>query len=193
MFTKRFATKKKEIRFNGDEISYTLKTSRRAKNVRLAVYCDGSLVATRPYWLAEKTVEKFIYKKIGWIISKISHFKKFKIKTSEEAANEYLEHKEAARKLAETRIYFFNQIYNFKFNRINIRKQKTRWGSCSRKGNLNFNYKIALLEERVADYIIVHELCHLREFNHSERFWDLVLKTMPDYKILRKKLKSAGN
>jgi len=86
-------------------------------------------------------------------------------------------------------VEYFNAMYGLRCNRITIRNQKTRWGSCSRKGNLNFNYKIALLPQRLADYIIVHELCHLGEFNHSRKFWALVAQTMPDHVDLRKELK----
>jgi hypothetical protein len=67
-----------------------------------------------------------------------------------------------------------------------------RWGSCSKKGNLNFNYKIALLPQRHSDYVIVHELCHLREFNHSKKFWDLVEQAVPNHRALRTELKRAG-
>lgn len=70
-----------------------------------------------------------------------------------------------------------------------IRNQKSRWGSCSTKGNLNFNYKLAIIPSHLADYVIVHELCHLGEFNHSQKFWDLVAKTMPGYKEMRNELK----
>ena len=84
----------------------------------------------------------------------------------------------------------FNQIYGFQYNKINIRNQKTRWGSCSKKGNLNFNYKIALLPEKYADYIVVHELCHLKEFNHSRSFWNLVARTIPDFRERKKRIKN---
>jgi predicted metal-dependent hydrolase len=103
-----------------------------------------------------------------------------------------LENKDKALQIAKDRINHFNKYYNFQFKNITIKNQKTRWGSCSRKGNLNFNYKIALLPENISDYIIVHELCHLKEFNHSKRFWDLVAETIPDYLILRKKLKGGS-
>ncbi len=102
---------------------------------------------------------------------------------------EYLAYKESARKLVYERLEYFNQFYNFKYNKVAIRNQKTRWGSCSRRGNLNFSYRLALMDPRLADYIIVHELCHLKEFNHSQNFWDLVAQQFPDYKELRKKLK----
>lgn len=104
----------------------------------------------------------------------------------------YKENKDKALSIVKDRIEYFNTIYNFKWNRIVIRNQKTRWGSCSRKGNLNFNYKIALLPPESADYIIVHELCHLGEFNHSQKFWDLVAKTIPDYLVIRKDLRKNG-
>ncbi len=105
---------------------------------------------------------------------------------------EYLKYREHARAIAHSRINFFNQIYNFRVNRITIRNQKTRWGSCSKRGNINFNYKIALLPQELSDYIIVHELCHLGEFNHSKDFWNLVARVIPDYKERRKKLNSKG-
>lgn len=102
---------------------------------------------------------------------------------------DYLRHKETARRLVKERLTYFNQFYGFKIGRISIRNQKTRWGSCSKRGNLNFHYKIALIPARLSDYIIVHELCHLGEFNHSKRFWALVAKTIPDYLDIRKGMK----
>lgn len=101
----------------------------------------------------------------------------------------FLQHKEEARALVMERLKYFNQEYNFEICRIAIRNQRSRWGSCSKKGNLNFNYRVTLLPPEVADYIIVHELCHLGEFNHSKRFWALVAKTIPNYLQIRKKLR----
>ena len=106
----------------------------------------------------------------------------------------YLKHKELARVLVGERIEFFIAIYAthgyvFKVGRISIRNQKMRWGSCSRKGNLNFNYRIALLPPTLCDYVIVHELCHLGEFNHSRKFWDLVALALPNYCEIRMELK----
>jgi len=94
----------------------------------------------------------------------------------------YAKYKAAALVLAERKVAHFNVHYGFTFNKISIRNQKSRWGSCSKKGNMNFNYKIALLPESLADYLVVHELCHLGQFNHSQKFWDLVGETIPDYK-----------
>jgi hypothetical protein len=105
---------------------------------------------------------------------------------------DYLKYKNQATNLVKERLEYFNQFYNYKYGRVVIRNQKTRWGSCSRKGNLNFNYKIALLSPKAADYIIVHELCHLKEFNHSGKFWDLVAQAVPDYKEIRSSLRTNG-
>ena len=99
------------------------------------------------------------------------------------------ERREQARILVENRISFFNKIYNFEINRVFVKNQKTRWGSCSSNKNLNFNYKIIFLKPALADYLIVHELCHLKEFNHSEKFWNLVEKTIPDYKNINRELR----
>ncbi|MEI6480632.1 MAG: M48 family metallopeptidase [bacterium] len=101
-----------------------------------------------------------------------------------------LRYGEEARGLALSRLEYFNQFYNFKYGTVRIKAQTTRWGSCSSKGNLNFNYKMALLPPHLVDYLVVHELCHLGEFNHSQNFWDLVGKTIPNYLELRAELKS---
>src|SRR5450830_845542 len=97
--------------------------------------------------------------------------------------------REMARILVENRLSVINKFYNFKINRVAIKNTTTRWGSCSSKGNLNFNYKIIYLKQSLADYLIVHELCHLGELNHSKRFWALVLKIIPDYAKINKELK----
>ena len=127
-----------------------------------------------------------------WVIKKIGNLFYIKTKTPKKKRKnlDYLKYKDQAYSIAKDRLLYFNQFYNYKWNNIVIRNQKTRWGSCSRKGNLNFNYKIALITKEASDYIVVHELCHLGEFNHSKNFWDLVEKTIPDYKKIRSDLKN---
>lgn len=80
-------------------------------------------------------------------------------------------------------------IHAFKYKDIRIRNQKTRWGSCSNKGNLNFNYKIVKLPYSLAKYLVIHELCHLEHLDHSRSFWNLVSTLEPNYKILQTQLK----
>lgn len=102
--------------------------------------------------------------------------------------SEYLRHKERARALVHARIAHFVALGEVAPKAVRIRNSKTRWGSCSIKGNLNFHYKLALLPSDLMDYVIVHELCHLRELNHSARFWAHVALHVPDYKLKRKAL-----
>ena len=118
-------------------------------------------------------------------------FRIFRVKRKKSKSNRlhYTLHKEKAREIAKNRLEFFNLHYKYKIGRVSIRNQKSRWGSCSRAGNLNFNYRIAIISSQLADYIIVHELCHIGQFNHSKKFWDLVGETMPNYLKLQKELR----
>ncbi|MDP3726635.1 MAG: M48 family metallopeptidase, partial [bacterium] len=135
-------------------------------------------------------VQCFVIKHFQWILDKIRYFEKFPAGMLLKGnRRDFLKYKENARMRVQERLIHFNQTYNFAFNAVSIRNQKTRWGSCSRKGNLNFNYRIALLPERLADYIIVHEMCHLKELNHSKQFWHLVSHAFPDHVVARNELK----
>ncbi len=102
---------------------------------------------------------------------------------------DYLKNKEKAREIIISRLKYFTDLYNISHGRVSIRNQRTRWGSCSRLGNLNFNYRLLTLHPKLRDYVIVHEICHLKEFNHGKRFWAEVAKTIPDYKEIRRELK----
>lgn len=94
-----------------------------------------------------------------------------------------------ALELVRQKVSYYNGFYNFSLGKISVRDQKSRWGSCSRRGNLSFSYKIVFLPEDLANYLVVHELCHLKEFNHSKNFWSLVSQTIPNWVFLRRELK----
>lgn len=161
--------------------------------MRLAVYCDGSVVVTSPSGTNLSAIEKFITDKKQWIWDKIQFFKNTNGKFARPfSRKDYLENKEKALALVKERAEFYKKAYGFSFNKIFIKNQKTRWGSCSRERNLNFNYKILFLSAKFQDYIIVHEMCHLREFNHSKKFWALVEKVSPNYSEIRKELREQG-
>ena len=104
--------------------------------------------------------------------------------------NDYLLNKEKARRIISSRLDFFTEKHNLSYNRLSIRDQRTRWGSCSQKRNLNFNYRLIYLPDDLRDYVIVHELCHLTELNHGKNFWNLVSQILPNYKELRFRLKN---
>lgn len=116
--------------------------------------------------------------------------KRPKKKQSPAARRHYLLHKEDTRQLVHAKLKHWNQYYGFNYNQVRIKLVSTRWGSCSSKKNLNFNYQILFLPEHLQDYIIVHELCHLKELNHSARFWSLVEQTIPNYRQCVSELKT---
>ncbi len=107
--------------------------------------------------------------------------------------SDYIINKSKAERLVWGRLEHFNSFYDFTYHRVCIRDQKSRWGSCSAQKNLNFSYRIIFLPPELADYLIVHELCHLGEMNHAARFWKLVEKTIPGYKKIRRELLKNGN
>lgn len=184
-------TKRRLVNLGSDPLEYSLRLSRRSRRVRLSVHRDGRVVVSGPRRFSIRAIENFIQTKAAWITEKKEYFKSLP-KPVEPFINkkDFLVNKEKARQLVLDRILFFNKVYQQKFNRVLIRNQKTRWGSCSSRRNLSFNYRVALLPSRLFDYIIVHELCHLIEMNHSARFWRQVEKTIPDYNIIRQELRA---
>lgn len=106
-----------------------------------------------------------------------------------------LEHryKNAARSLFESRVAFYHKITGGTYTSITVRDQKTRWGSCSSKGTLSFNYRLIFAPPAVLDYVVVHELCHLTHMNHSKAFWNMVGTVMPDYQVHKVWLRDHGH
>ena len=182
----------KKITLHDQKIEYTIRKHRRAKRLKIAISCGGNCMVTLPWRMGLWNAEKFIKQNSQWVLEKMKAMKKIGSKSlfSSQNNKEYQKLKEYAREFVAERLEKFAGIYGFKYGNVAIRNQRTRWGSCSKKGNLNFNYKIVLLPEKHANYIIVHELCHLKEFNHSRRFWELVAETIPEYKKIIKQLRS---
>ncbi|MDO8575822.1 MAG: SprT family zinc-dependent metalloprotease [bacterium] len=170
-------------------VEYALKRSTRARTMRLVVHPDSRVVVTAPASFGLGSIERFVAKHSAWLQRKVAETagrKVIYVRRSEVAA---LKHRALA--LASARCAYFAKQYGVQYKKITIRAPKSRWGSCSRAGNLSFNYKIAVLPSHIADYIIVHELCHLAEMNHSEKFWELVGRTVPEHKAHRKELRNT--
>jgi predicted metal-dependent hydrolase len=173
------------------KIGYTVRRSRRARNLRLQINCDAAVTAVAPWYFPLRVIEKFVYQHADWILNKVAFFKlKPRLILPGGSSADYRQCKQAAADFIGEKLAYYSQFYGFIYRQFFVKKQKTRWGSCSRKGNLNFNYKIIKLPVRLADYIIVHELCHLKEMNHSRRFWSLVERAVPDYRQCRRELKN---
>lgn len=171
----------------------TIRHSNKARHLRVSVHPGGEVIITIPKNINVSVVERFLKDKHSWIEAKVKVMEKYpKIIKVTLSKKEVSALKQKAHVFVETKLPHFNTQYGYSWSRVSIRNQKTRWGSCSKKGNLNFNYKIGLLPEHLADYIVVHELCHLGAFDHSKTFWSLVEKTIPDYKERRDELKHTG-
>ncbi len=161
------------------------------KRITISISPKKGVSVSYPWLISQKKVEKLVRDKSDWIIRNLK-------KSYEESQNrllnrgsrrEYSEKKEEAYKMIMEKLNYYNQFYNFDYKRVSIRNQRNRWGSCSSKKNLNFNYRIVFLPSELVDYLVVHELCHLKEMNHSKRFWELVEQIIPDCKKLAKRLR----
>jgi predicted metal-dependent hydrolase len=169
-------------------VDYTLKRSTRAKYMRLTVQPGGTVILTVPHRIPEGMIERFLMQHAEWIERGVKRMQKFKpLPVSGRAA--YLKHKEEARAFITERVLYWNSFYGFAHGRIAVKDTKRIWGSCSRKGNLNFSYGLLFLPRELADYVVVHELCHLKEHNHSAHFWARVQEHQPDYVRLRHELR----
>lgn len=181
-----------EIKLNGEIINYRPNPSKKSKTIKLTINTTGSVVLTFPMRMDVQEAEKFLIAKSGWILKKLRYLAKKEVLMPANIHHKDEKiYKQQAKSLILQKIDYFNRFYKFPINNITIRNKKTSWGSCSKKGNLSFNYKIIFLPAELIDYIVVHELCHLKEFNHSKKFWSLVEETQPNFLALRKRLKNV--
>ena len=169
-------------------ISYQVIRSNR-KTIALQITPEGQLLVRSPRAMSDARIREFVQSKSSWI-QKHMQTRPQLPKLSE--AQLRIIGEEAAKRIP-ARVAYFAPLLGVACNRITIRTQRTRWGSCSSKGNLNFNRLLVLAPAAVLDYVVVHELCHLREMNHSPQFWSLVESILPDYKQRKKWLKENGN
>lgn len=171
-------------------IEYKVKSNKKSKRITIRVDDSGFVTITKPLRVPLAYIKLLVHRKSAWIEAKISEMSKRPTRLlAHHNKQDYLNNKDKALKLAVSRVGYYNQFYQYDIGKISIKNQSTRWGSCSGKKNLNFNYKILFLPPQLQDYLVVHELCHLAQMNHSARFWGLVATYIPDYKALRKELK----
>lgn len=168
----------------------------RRKTVSMEVKPDLTLVVRVPMRTSKAMVEQYIQQKSDWIEMAMAK----QVARREQIGNVEPFTAEELRSLAKQaadyipkRVEYFAERMQIDYGRITIRSQKTRWGSCSGKGNLNFNCLLMLTPPEIIDYVVVHELCHRKEMNHSRKFWSLVQAVLPDYKDRRKWLKTNGS
>ena len=168
------------------------------KTVAIQVNSDLSVTVRAPRSALEKDIEEILKKKEAWISRHIEKIKKTKERFEAEPTEKLTREKvialaEEALKVIPERVEYFAKVIGVTYGKITVRNQKTRWGSCSSKGNLNFNCLLMLAPPEVLDYVVVHELCHRKQMNHSKAFWLEVEKVLPNYKEVRKWLKEEGS
>lgn len=160
---------------------------------------EGEILFRVPLRATEREIMRMAEEKSHWIIT---HYLEICAKKNSRPVSDLsavqrtaLEnrYKEAARSYIPKRVAYYHAMTGGDYRRIAIRDQKTRWGSCSSKGTLSFNWRLMLAPPAVLDYVVVHELCHLTHMDHSPAFWQAVEAVCPDYRNLRKWLKEHGN
>ena len=167
-----------------------IRSSRRTIAVEIK---GGRVIVRAPLRMSKVEIEKFISSKADWINKHLETAKQRQsVPVQLFTAAKIQQLADAALQDIPQRVRKYAAIIGVTVGRITIRNQKTRWGSCSSKGNLNFNCLLMLCPEEIRDYVVVHELCHRKELNHSTRFWNEVARVMPDYAQRRKWLKENG-
>lgn len=167
----------------------------RRRTISIQICPDLSVSVRAPKGIPEAEIRAFVRSRLPWIV-------RTRRKLARDAGSlsgippltpeELLALTARARRDFPPRIALFAAQIGVSFGRITIRHQKTRWGSCSAKGNLNFNCLLLLTPEKIQDYVIVHELCHRKEMNHSRAFWSEVERVLPDYRDSRTWLREHG-
>lgn len=163
------------------------------KSLAIQVTADGQVKVRAPKYIANSVIDNFLSEKEDWILKHIK-------KAAETPAPEHPPLSDAerqryiqiARDIFTHKTAYYASIMHVTYGRISIREQRTRWGSCSSAGNLNYNWRLIFAPEDVLNYIVVHELAHRREMNHSKAFYDIVESVLPDYKKSRKWLLENG-
>ena len=159
------------------DLTYRLVRSSR-KTLAIQILPDGEVVVRAPMGMPAADIDRFVAQKRSWIekhLPKAQPQPKFTDEQLRELA-------ERARTDLPERVRHFAPLVGVTYGNITIRNQRTRWGSCSGRGNLNFNCLLMLVPDSVRDYVVVHELCHRKEMNHSARFWAEVERVLPDYR-----------
>ena len=176
-------------------ITYEIIKSSR-KTIAVEVRQDGSVLVRAPRNCPQSRIDTFLKETQAWVLAKVEEQKEkeadsMKIQPLSEAEQRL--YRDKAREIFEQKVSYYAQMMGVSYGRIAIRDQKTRWGSCSGEGNLNFNCLLMLTPAQVIDCIVVHELCHRKEMNHSKQFYEEVYKAFPEYDKWHKWLKDNGS
>lgn len=177
----------------GEDVTYTVLRSDR-KTVALQIK-NGSVLVRAPKQMREEAIRRFVLEHTDWIekqLSRLAEKERAMAEVKPMTHEELLALAERARRVIPGRVRYYAERLGVSYGRITIRHQKTRWGSCSSSGNLNFNCLLMLAPPEVLDAVVAHELCHRREMNHSKRFYELLYSVCPEYRKWNGWLKKNG-
>ena len=166
------------------------------RTISLEITRTGEVLVRAPKHMPEAEIQRFVRDKSGWLQKHLQKRETEQKALKEEGRFTEREIKKLqalAKQVIPEKVAYYARLMGVTYERISIRKQKTRWGSCSREGNLNFNCLLMMAPPEVLDYVVVHELSHRLEMNHSARFWAQVERVIPDYRKPRKWLKEHGS
>jgi predicted metal-dependent hydrolase len=161
----------------------------------LEVTREGNVIVRAPYRMPQEKIQTFVEEKKDWIsrqLQKSERHQQIRQQVGNISEAQRRAGIEDAKIQIAKRVAYYAKLLGVTYGRITIRDQKTRWGSCGSQGNLNFTWKLVLTPPEVLDYVVVHELCHRIEMNHSQAFWAQVERVMPDYGSRRAWLKENG-
>jgi predicted metal-dependent hydrolase len=175
----------------GKEIPYKIIRRRGMRRMLLSISSRGELVMTVPKLAPSMFITSFLRQSSAWIEKHLHHIGTHR-SAREERQREYAARRSEAKSIIERRVSELSLRHGFRYRKISVRNQQTRFGSCSRIGNLSFQYRIAFFPPEERDYIIIHELCHLRHFDHSPAFWAEVGAFVPDHERIRRRLRHRG-
>ena len=156
---------------------------------------DGDVIVRAPKWVSRREIDAFIDSHQDWLERAMAKEENRRaelaavVKLTEEELDELVER---ARAYIPHRVALYAPLVGVDYGKITIRRQRSRWGSCSAQGNLSFNCLLMLAPPAVLDSVVVHELCHRKVMNHSQRFYDLLLRVMPGYPELHSWLRKNG-
>ena len=163
------------------------------KSIAVQITRDGCVKVRAPYGCPRSVIDSFLLEKQQWVQKHLEAAQMAAaVPHTELSDSERRRYIELARDIFSRKTAWYARIMGVTYVRISIREQKTRWGSCSSKGNLNFNWRLIFAPPEVLDYVVVHELAHRKEMNHSKAFYAIVESVLPDYKKSRRWLRENG-
>lgn len=168
----------------------------RRRSISIQITPTKEILIRVPEWISHRQLDTLLCEKKDWILKtwqSIPEPPVLSIREQNQIAALEKRYRKAAHEYIPARVAYFHQFTGGSYDKVTIRNQKTRWGSCSSSGTLSFNYRLMLAPPRILDYVVVHELCHLTHMDHSPAFWQAVENVLPDYKERKQWLKEHGS